>query len=358
MQQTPIINTTRKKLNKDTILRVQNLQTIFSLRHGDVHAVEDASFTIHKGKAFAIVGESGCGKTMTAYSILNLIPKPGRIVSGSIVFTSTDKNTGIQESIELTQKKKHGTAMRSIRGNDIAMIFQEPMNSLSPVHTIGNQIIEVLRLHRNMDKKSARLETIQLLTQVGIADATKRVDSYTFELSGGMRQRAMIAMALACEPQLLIADEPTTALDVTTQAQILDLIDTLRERNNVSMLLITHDLGVVAQTCDDVAVMYLGEIVEQSSVLSLFENPLHPYTQALLRSTPILGKGRNQNFRPIKGSVPDPLSRPQGCPFHSRCDYCIKGLCDQERPPLSILDDNHSVRCWLHSKKSQGESNL
>ena len=329
----------------DVLLRVSGLQTQFHLRHGTVRAVENASFEVRRGRALAIVGESGCGKTMTAYSILQLIRKPGKIMGGVIDWypgRAGDRAT----TTDLLSLDADSRELRRIRGNSIAMVFQEPMNSLSPVHTIGSQIVEVLRLHRGMDRAAAQSEAVSLLGQIGIPNPRQRVNSYTFELSGGMRQRAMIAMALACDPELLIADEPTTALDVTTQAQILDLIVRLRVERSMALILITHDLGVVAENCDDVVVMYLGEVVEEAPVHELFDRPEHPYTAALLASTPVLGRGRRQDLRPIRGSVPDPLSRPSGCPFHNRCDRAIHGLCEHHSPPERPRSGSGILRCW------------
>ena len=241
--------------------------------------------------------------------------------------------------------------MQAIRGDAIAMIFQEPMNSLSPIHTIGDQIIEAIRLHRDFTKEQAREQSIELLQLVGIPDPARNIDAYTFELSGGMRQRAMIAMALACQPQLLIADEPTTALDVTTQAQIISLLQALQEQFGMSVMIITHDLGVVAEMCDEVVVMYLGEVVEQADVDSLFYDPLHPYTRALMESIPRLGQGKKQSLNPIQGAVPDPFSRPEGCAFHPRCRQRVTGVCDKIHPQLTQMPDGRRVRCVLYDSE-------
>src|SRR5690606_29407856 len=329
---------------QDILLEVKNLKTYFFGDEGTVKAVDGVDFTVKRGSTVGIVGESGCGKSVTAMSILQLVERPGRIVDGQILL-----NRGNGEStIDLAALHAGSAEMRAIRGDSIAMIFQEPMNSLSPVHTIGNQIIEAIQLHRQMSKEEARAHAIEVLRRVGIPRPEQRIDAYTFQLSGGMRQRAMIAMALACNPLLLIADEPTTALDVTTQAQILELMKDLQQQMGMAVMLITHDLGVVAETCDEVVVMYLGEVVEQASVDSLFHDPKHPYTQALLRSIPRLGAGRVQQLNPIEGAVPDPFNRPTGCPFHPRCDQFMPGKCDVIHPDLIRLADGRAVRCLLY----------
>jgi peptide/nickel transport system ATP-binding protein len=331
-------------MDKDVLLEVKDLKTYFFGDEGTVKAVDGVDFTVKRGSTVGIVGESGCGKSVTAMSILQLVDKPGRIVGGQILL---NRGNG-EAAVDLAALNAGSVEMRSIRGDAIAMIFQEPMNSLSPVHTIGNQIIEAIQLHRQMSKEEAREHAIEVLRLVGIPRPETRIDAYTFQLSGGMRQRAMIAMALACNPLLLIADEPTTALDVTTQAQILELIKGLQGQMGMAVMLITHDLGVVAETCDEVVVMYLGEVVERSSVDSLFHNPKHPYTQALLRSIPRLGAGRVQQLNPIEGTVPDPFNRPDGCPFHPRCEFFMAGKCDVIHPDMIKLADEHAVRCLLY----------
>ncbi len=329
-------------MEDNILLEVKNLQTHFELDEGVVKAVNGVDFTVRSGVTLGIVGESGCGKSVTAMSILKIVDKPGRIVDGEVLLK---ENGHIVDLVALPENSKE---MRYIRGNSIAMIFQEPMNSLSPVHTIGDQIMEAILLHRDMDKEQARQYTIELLNLVGIPKPETRIDNYTFQLSGGMRQRVMIAMALSCNPALLIADEPTTALDVTTQAQILQLMKSLQDQFGMAIMLITHDLGVVAEACDEVVVMYLGEVVEQADVDSLFYDPKHPYSQALIRSIPRLGAGRTQKLDPIEGSVPDPFNRPSGCPFHSRCDQFMPGKCDVIHPDLITLDDGRTVRCLLY----------
>lgn len=329
-------------MTDEIILEVKNLQTHFELDEGTVKAVAGVDFTVRKGITLGIVGESGCGKSVTAMSILKIVDDPGKIIGGQVLL----RNNG--SVVDLVALPEGSQQMRDIRGNEIAMVFQEPMNSLSPVHTIGDQIMEAILLHKPMNKAQARFETIELLRLVGIPKPEDRIDNYTFQLSGGMRQRAMIAMALSCTPSLLIADEPTTALDVTTQAQILELMKSLQDQFGMAVMLITHDLGVVAETCDEVVVMYLGEVVEQADIDSLFYDPKHPYTQALIRSIPRLGAGRTQKLNPIEGSVPDPFSRPAGCPFHSRCDQFMPGKCDVIHPKLTTLEDGRTVRCLLY----------
>ena len=333
---------------KEILLEVKGLKTHFFTDEGTVCAVDGADFEIRQGDTVGIVGESGCGKTVTAYSILQLIEKPGRIVAGQINYYP--HGNGETQSIDLAALPANSKAMRQIRGAEIAMIFQEPMNSLSPIHTIGNQIIEAILLHQDLSKAAAHQRAIELLDLVGIPDAKTRIDAYTFQFSGGMRQRTMIAMALASQPSLLIADEPTTALDVTTQAQILDLIQGLQEKFGMAVMLITHDLGVVAEICHEVVVMYLGEVVERADVDTLFSNPLHPYTQALLRSIPRLGQGKRQRLDTISGSVPDPYNRPSGCPFYPRCKHMIPGTCDTDHPHLIDVAPRHAVRCYLYEE--------
>lgn len=333
---------------QEPILEVRNLKTHFFLDEGVVKAVEGADFTIPRGSTVGVVGESGCGKSVTAYSILQLVDRCGRIVDGQILWHRKPHGNGPAEVIDLAGLKPTGGEMRAIRGGEIAMIFQEPMVSLSPVHTIGDQITENIRLHGAVNKKEARARAIELLGKVGIPQPRERVDAYPFQLSGGMRQRAMIAMALSCNPSLLIADEPTTALDVTTQAQIMELMGSLQRELGMAIMLITHNLGVVAEMCEQVIVMYLGEVVERADVDALFHDPLHPYTQALLRSLPILGRSKSGRLDPIEGMVPDPYHRPAGCAFHPRCARKIPGKCDQSPVPLVELKDGRAVRCVLY----------
>jgi oligopeptide/dipeptide ABC transporter ATP-binding protein len=333
-------------MRHEPLLQVKGLKTYFFLDEGTVKAVEGADFSILPGSTVGVVGESGCGKSVTAFSILQLVDHPGRIVEGEILWQRKvqGSNNG-SEVIDLARLKPRSHEIRSVRGGEIAMIFQEPMVSLSPVHTIGDQIIEVLRQHRTVSKAEALERTIEMLKKVGIPKPEQRVDTYPFQLSGGMRQRAMIAMALACNPALLIADEPTTALDVTTQAQILELMQSLQHEFGMAIMLITHNLGVVAEICEQVIVMYLGEVVERANVDALFHDSLHPYTQALLRSIPVLGQSKLGRLDPIKGMVPDPYNRPVGCAFHPRCTQKIPGRCEQISIPLIELKDGRAVRC-------------
>ena len=332
-------------MQTDALLEVKGLKTHFFLDEGTVRAVEGVDFSLQRGQTLGIVGESGCGKTVTAYSITQLIQSPGRIVGGQVLF---HRGNGSGEVVDLAGLNPNSPQMCNIRGSEIAMVFQEPMTAFSPVHTIGDQIMEVILLHRKVSKAEARQQTVDMLRHVGIPKAETRLDLYPFQLSGGMRQRAMIAMALVCRPSLLIADEPTTALDVTMQAQILDLMQHLQAEMGMAIMLITHNLGVVAEVCDEVAVMYLGQVVEQSDVDALFNDPLHPYTQALLRSIPRLGRSRDQRLDSIRGMVPDPYNRPTGCPFHPRCDKMIAGRCDVQEPTLTTLPDGRAVSCWLY----------
>ncbi|MBN1787961.1 MAG: ABC transporter ATP-binding protein [Sedimentisphaerales bacterium] len=318
-----------------TILSVQNLSTFFDTEDGTAKAVQNVSFDIKQGQTLALVGESGCGKSVTALSIMRLIPSPpGRIDSGKIFF----KNRCL---LELSEKH-----MRKIRGNKIAMIFQEPMTSLNPVYTIGSQIIEAITLHQKKSYTQAWQMAEEMLAKVRIPDPARRLEEYPHLLSGGMRQRVMIAMAISCKPALLIADEPTTALDVTIQAQILDLLDELQQTEHMSILLITHDLGVVAQRADYVAVMYASRIVERCSCEELFNNSLHPYTKGLLKSLPQLGI-KQDRLNTIAGNVPEPLKFPAGCKFHPRCPIgCNDKKCQTEEPELKQVRDNHYAACW------------
>ncbi|MBI5303856.1 MAG: ABC transporter ATP-binding protein [Chloroflexi bacterium] len=340
------------------LLEVRNLKTHFFLDEGTVKAVEGADWQIKRGGTLGVVGESGCGKSVMSYSILQLIESPGRIVEGQILFHRPLKSTGqspMTDIVDLAALKPDSRTMREIRGEEIAMIFQEPMTSLSPVHTIGNQIEEVIQLHRGVNQATARQQAIEMLHRVGIPKPAERVDAYPFQLSGGMRQRAMIAMALVCHPSLLIADEPTTALDVTTQAQILELMQELQRDMGMAVMLITHNLGMVAEICEDVVVMYLGEVVERSDVYSLFREPLHPYTRALMRSIPRLGQIKQGRLDPIQGSVPDPYNRPTGCPFHPRCSQMMPGKCDRIHPGLTEQGDRRAVRCLLYGEPSENK---
>lgn len=333
----------------EPLLSVRGLQTHFPLDEGTVIAVDGASFDLYPGQTLGIVGESGCGKSVTARSILRILDKPGRIVSGEMLLRRGGGH-GSRDVVDLAQLDPDGQTMRTIRGSEIALVFQEPMTSFSPVHSIGNQIIEAIQLHRAVSKRAARDMAIDLLRQVGIPLPEQRIDAYAFQLSGGLRQRAMIAMALSCRPSLLIADEPTTALDVTTQAQILDLMRTLQRELGMAIMLITHDLGVIAEMADHVAVMYLGQVVESAPVDDIFHAPKHPYTQALLQSIPRMQTTTRERLASIMGSVPHPYARPSGCPFHPRCTAFTAGVCDQREPALQRVAANHHVSCFLHGE--------
>ncbi len=315
------------------LLAVTDLRTWFYTDQGVAQAVDGVSFEVREGETLGIVGESGCGKTVTSLSILGLLPKPpAKVEAGSSI-----RFLG-EELVDADERR-----LRALRGNDISMIFQEPMSSLNPVYTVGNQIGEALRLHRGMDRHEARAESVRLLTEVGIAEPDRRVDEYPHQLSGGMRQRVMIAMALSCEPRLLIADEPTTALDVTIQAQILDLLASLRSKHGMAVLLITHDLGVVAEVCDRVVVMYAGQVVEAGDVYEIFANPRHPYTRGLLASLPSVDNP-GQRLNAIPGTVPNPIAWPSGCRFQDRCSEAGAG-CEQPQPLVSLGPDR-AARCW------------
>jgi len=321
----------------EKLLEVRGLKTYFYTEDGVVPAVDGVDFSINKGETIGIVGESGCGKSVTSLSIMRLIPNPpGKIVDGEIIFEGSDL------------LKKTEAEMRKIRGNEISMIFQEPMTSLNPVFTIGNQIIEAIVLHQNLDKAAAREKAIEMLRLVGIPSPERRVDEYPHQLSGGMRQRVMIAMALSCNPKLLIADEPTTALDVTIQAQILDLMRQLRDEFGTSIMLITHDLGVVAELAEKVVVMYAGKIVERADVKLLFGDPMHPYTLGLLGSIPKLTV-EQERLQVIEGVVPDPAYMPKGCRFHPRCQDAQE-ICKVEEPELLTHRPGHEVACWKYTE--------
>ena len=324
------------------LLEVKNLQTHFPTRGGLVKAVNDVSFYINEGELVGLVGESGCGKSITALSIMRLISPPGKVVGGSVTFKGEDLLRASENRL------------REMRGDDVSMIFQDPMTSLNPVYTVGEQISEALRLHRKLDKKAARTAAIEAMREVSIPDPARRANDYPHQLSGGMRQRVMIAMALACDPELLIADEPTTALDVTIQAQILELLNELRRTRKLAVLLITHDLGVVAEVADRVCVMYTGRIVEESGVDELFEKPKHPYTQGLLRSVPKLrgiGEAKETRLSTIEGTVPSPTALPDGCHFAPRCEF-VMDICTHGRIPLYELKNDVRVRCVLYDKNN------
>ena len=329
------------------LLSVENLKTCFELDEGTVKAVDGVSFVVHPSKVLGIVGESGCGKSVTIKSILRIVEKPGRITSGKILFQSTkSKERSESGYIDLAQLEPRGRQIRSIRGNEIALIPQEPMAAFSPVHTIGNQITEAVLLHRSIDSSEAQRIAVERLHEVGVPNPERCMDMYSWELSGGLRQRAMIGMALICEPSLLIADEPTTAIDVTTQAQVLNLLRKLQKEHNTAIIFITHDLGVIAQLADDVVVMYLGRVMEVGPIDDIFHNPQHPYTKALLKSIPTINTVNRSRLPIIEGSIPHPFHRPKGCPFHERCLDAMPGSCDQQLPALHPVTDHQSVSCF------------
>jgi peptide/nickel transport system ATP-binding protein len=328
----------------EPILSVRDLATHFPTRDGVVRAVDGVSFDLLPGRTLGIVGESGCGKSVMTRSILRILDPPGRIVSGSMVLSRDDG------SVDLAALAHDGEEIRKIRGKEIALIFQEPMASFSQYYTVGDQIVEAIRLHSGATKAQARDRAIEGLRRVGIPNAERRIDEYPFQLSGGLRQRVLIAMALACEPRILIADEPTTALDVTTQAQVLDLLRELRAQAGLSLILITHDMGVIAEMADDVVVMYLGRAVETGPVDAIFHDPKHPYTRALLRSIPSVDAVPRARLATMPGAIPHPLNRPSGCPFHPRCDSAIAGVCDRDMPRAVALPDGRHVACVLHAE--------
>jgi len=321
------------------VVELKDLQTHFQTEEGTVKAVNHVSFAVREGETVCVVGESGCGKSVTALSIMGLIAESGSVVGGDILY-------GGKSLLGMKEKE-----LRSLRGNDIAMIFQEPMTSLNPVFTVGEQIVETLREHELLSKNEAYKKAIELIRKVGIARADEIVHSYPHELSGGMLQRIMIAVALSCNPKLLIADEPTTALDVTIQAQILDLLRQIKEEFKTSILLITHDLGVVAEMADYVVVMYGGKVIEEAPVLEIFQNPKHPYTKGLLKSKPVMGK-RIDKLYSIPGQVPNLVGLGEFCYFSGRCEHCME-ICEKEAPNLNVNDENHKVACWLYEERAE-----
>ncbi|MCY4246686.1 MAG: ABC transporter ATP-binding protein [Chloroflexi bacterium] len=329
------------------ILEVRDLRTYFKLAEGTLKAVDGVDFAIAPRQTVGIIGESGSGKSVTAQSILQIVPLPGYIQSGQILLARPDAST-----TDLCKLDPRSRKIREIRGAEISMVFQEPMTSLSPVHTIGAQIVEAIRLHITRDNNKAKGLALDMINRVGISNPRQRFDDYPHQLSGGMRQRAMIAMALSCSPSLLIADEPTTALDVTVQAQILELMKELQDEFGMAIMYITHDLGVIAEIADEVNVMYLGRVVERASTRELFKNPLHPYTQRLLKSIPRLGT-RGRRLEAIRGNVPVPLNPPARCGFCSRCDEFMPGACDAAVPALVDMGNQHYARCYLHSPESE-----
>lgn len=320
----------------NNLVEFRNLRTNFYTSGGVVKAVNDVSFSIKEGETLCVVGESGCGKSVTAMSLMRLVSHPGKTVGGQILYKGED----------LLQLKER--QMRTIRGNEIAMIFQEPMTSLNPVFKIGKQITEPLILHKGMSKQEAKKRAIELIELVNIPRAAQIFDAYPHELSGGMRQRIMIAIALACNPKLLIADEPTTALDVTIQAQILDLMRNIKKEFNTSIMMITHDLGVVAEMADHVVVMYAGKVIEEAPVVELFKNPKHPYTQGLLRAKPVINQ-RIDRLYTIPGQVPNPVELGNNCYFHDRCEHCMQ-ICVDKQPELQEYENKHKTACWLYEK--------
>jgi len=330
----------------DLLIEVKDLRTYFPIHEGTVRAVDGVSYSIRRGRTLGVVGESGCGKSVTAQSILRIVPPPGKVVSGEIIYhrqRAGSDGRATEEQIDLSKLAPESREIRNIRGNEIAYIFQEPMASLSPVHTMGHQIIETIMLHQRVRKHEARERAIEVLRRVGMVQPDRTIDRYPHQLSGGQRQRAVIALALACRPSLLIADEPTTALDVTTEAQILDLMRELQSEYGMAIQFITHNLGVIAEMADDVVVMYMGRQVEQAPVDDLFFDPRHPYTRALLRSIPKLGRKTGGRLEAIKGMVPDPFSVPKGCAFHPRCPMYRPGVCDE--PEWLEVKPRHWVRC-------------
>lgn len=334
--------------SQDLLVEVQDLQVYFYLHEGTVHAVDGVSFAIRQGQTLGVIGESGSGKSVSAQSIMGIVPSPpAKQIGGKVLLHLSENGKGFRV-VNLSELPPTGSEFRAIRGKEIGMIFQEPMTSFSPVHTIGDQIMEAILLHLpGVTKKEARERTIELLRRVGIPKAEQRVDAFPHQFSGGMRQRAMIAMALSCNPRLLIADEPTTALDVTIEAQILELLQDLKEEFNMAMMYISHDLAVVGGVADEVMVMYLGLVMEHASADELFNNPLHPYTQALWRSIPTID-GQMERLKSISGTLPSPFAVHKGCPFFARCELRKPGLCDKARPPLVEVAPGHKVRCVLY----------
>jgi peptide/nickel transport system ATP-binding protein len=349
VQETTSANAT--PVEEDLVLKVDKIHTHFYTQLGVVRALNGVSFQIPRGKVLGVVGESGCGKSQTGLSIMQLVPNPGKIESGHVWF----REFASEPAVDLLKYERNSQDMRNIRGDNISMIFQEPMTSLNPCYTIGNQIGEAVILHQGVSKEEARTRTIDILRKVGMPNPERIFDNFPHQLSGGMRQRAMIAMALSCTPTLLIADEPTTALDVTTEAQILELMRDLQNEIGMSIMFITHNLGVVAQMCDEVAVMYLGRVVEWASIDDIFYDPKHPYTISLLRSIPRLGSKSSETkarLESIKGSVPDPYTTVTGCPFHPRCPSFMQGICDVKLPEEIHVNGNprHTVRCHLYTE--------
>jgi len=332
------------------LLSVRDLKVHFFMDEGVVKAVDGISFDVFPGQVFGVVGETGCGKSVAMRAILRIVEPPGRIVSGEILLRRPRAGSGGRDDLvqDLARLPSGGKEMRSIRGGEIALIPQEPMAAFSPVHTVGDQILEAIALHRSVNEREARRLAVSLCRDVGIPAPEQRLGNYAWQLSGGLRQRALIAMALSCNPRLLIADEPTTAVDVTTQAQVLRLLRQLQQPRNAAIIFITHDLGVIAQMADHVMVMYLGRVMEQGPVDRIFHAAQHPYTQALLRSIPSILSAPRTHLPTISGSIPHPFNRPGGCPFHPRCPHAMPGKCDRESPALLPVADGHLVSCFLY----------
>ncbi len=335
------------KQNTEPLLSIRDLKVHFFMDEGVVKAVDGISLDVYPGQVFGIVGESGCGKSVTMKALLRIVEPPGRIVSGEMVLRRR-RPDGETDTVDVAKLNPRGDEMRDIRGGQIALIPQEPMAAFSPVHTVGNQIMEAIRLHRRVGEREARAIALQQFRDVGIPAPEQRLDEYSWQLSGGLRQRAMIAMALSCNPLILIADEPTTAVDVTTQAQVLRLLRRLQEERNSAIIFITHDLGVIAQMADYVTVMYLGLVMEQGPVDRIFHNPKHPYTQALLESIPNIHTTPRADLPTISGSIPHPFNRPAGCPFYPRCTKFMPGTCNQTTPALLPVGEGQVVSCFLY----------
>ena len=363
MQQTPTVPDarafavrSREQRDDAPILSVRDLKTHFVMDEGTVRAVDGVSFDVYAGEVVGIVGESGCGKSVAMKSVLRLIQKPGRIVAGQILYRRLGRNGVTPElELDLATLPPLGRRIRQIRGGDIALIPQEPMASFSPLHTIGSQIVEAIRLHQHLSPSEARALAIAKLREVGMPSPEQRFEAYSWQLSGGLRQRAIIAMALSCNPSILVADEPTTAIDVTTQAQVLQLLRVLQQEHGSAIVFITHDLGVIAQLADHVVVMYLGRVMEQGSVSGIFHTPRHPYTRALLQSVPSVHSEARMELPTIAGGIPHPLHRPPGCPFHPRCPDAMPGTCDVKVPAMYDDDQGQPVACFLHHDHAEAD---
>jgi len=355
MQQTPTPTERRSEAERpgEPILSVRGLKTHFAMDEGVVRAVDGVSFDLHPGEIVGIVGESGCGKSVTMKSVMRLVQRPGRIVGGEIRYRRPARDGEEALDVDLAQLPGRGRAIRRIRGGDIALIPQEPMASFSPLHSIGDQIVEAILLHQNVGKREARRIAIEKLSEVGMPNPQQRFDAFSWQLSGGLRQRAIIALALSCNPSILVADEPTTAIDVTTQAQVLELLKKLQRDHGSSIVFITHDLGVIAQLADHVVVMYLGRVMEQGPARDIFHAPRHPYTRALLESVPSLHAEARVALPTVSGSIPHPLHRPSGCPFHPRCPDAMPGRCDVDMPALVSVDGGSPVACFLHHDEAE-----